>query len=354
MGRGRPVSWVVWFGVAAGWGCPAAPLPEDQYVIEVTRAARDERANRYGEASEGYERAAGSTADPAVARTAAYRAALAADQAGDGERALRLYLALADESPGTQEAGRALYDAGRLAERSGRVDEAIGHWRRLLREEPGSPMAEVAVRRLYQAFEERGELPAFGELVGEELGRGEERDVDLVSALRLYGGRGLAALGRPGEAQAELERGLERCTYPYCVFWDDLPWEGARIAREAGDARGAIEWIDRLLFWKEECWFFNGSFYSAYFDDAQRLKAELLRDELDDPAGAAAAFLELEGFTDSVQRDDGLFEAAELFLGRLGESERGCALLRELLEEYPDSNRRRAAEERLGRPPCIE
>ena len=125
-------------------------------MAAVTAAARDERANRYGEASEGYERAAGQTGDEVVGRTALYRAALTAEQAGESERAMGLYLALADGSPGTREAGRALYDAGRLAEREGRVDEALGHWRRLIREEPGSPMAEVAVRRLYQAYGERG------------------------------------------------------------------------------------------------------------------------------------------------------------------------------------------------------
>jgi tetratricopeptide (TPR) repeat protein len=339
-------------GVLAG--CPAAPLPEDQYVAAVTLAAREERSNRYGAASAGFERAAGLTADEQVARSALYRAAITAEQAGESVRAMGLYLAVAERGPGTQEAGRALYDAGRLAEEEGRVDEAIALWRRLIRDEPASAMAEVAVRWLYQVHEERGDGAGFEALVGEELGRGMERDVDLVSALLLWRARARAAQGRTREAEADLELALERCTYPYCVWWDDLPWEGAQIARDEGDYRGALEWIDRLLFWKEECWFFNGSFYSAYFDDAQRLKAELLRDELGDAAGAAAAFLDLEEFTDSVLRDDGLYEAAELFLGELGEPGRGCEALRDLVEDYPDSNRRRAAEERLGQPPCVE
>lgn len=335
-------------------GCPASPLPEDEYVREAAAAGRLERSNRYGEASEAYERAAGRTADEAVARSALYRAAITADQAGEADRAMGLYLSVAERWPGTQDAGRALYDAGRLAERSGREDEAIGLWRRLIRDEPSSAMAEVAVRRLYQAYEDRGDLAGFGALVEEELGRGMDRDADLVAALLLYRARSRAALDRPREAYADLDLALERCTYPYCVFWDDLPWEGARIARDAGEWELAIDWIDRLLYWKEECWFFNGSFYSAYFDDAQRLKAELLRDELGDAAGAAEAFLDLEEFTDSVLRDDGLFEAAKLYLGPLEDSGRGCGLLRDLLEEYPDSNHRRAAGEMLGRPPCAE
>jgi tetratricopeptide (TPR) repeat protein len=267
---------------------------------------------------------------------------------------MELYLAVADGAPGTQDAGRALHDAGRLAERLGRSDEAIALWRRLIRDEPSSAMAEVAVRRLQQAFGDRGDAAGFEAMVGEELGRGLDRDVDLVSALLLYRARTRAGQGRPGEAYLDLELALERCSYPYCVWWDDLPWEGAKIARDAGDFARAIEWIDRLQFWKEECWFFNGSFYSAYFDDAQRLKAELLRDELGDPEGSAQAFLDLEEFTDSTMSDDGLFEAAVLFLGPLGEADRGCETLRDLLAEYPDSNRRRAAEERLGQPPCVE
>ena len=208
------------------------------------------------------------------------------------------------------------------------------------------------MRWLSQIFGEREQLPALERLLAGEIAAAEGGDDDLLASLQLYRARTLVDLDRRSEAYAALEAGIAVCPYPTCAFWDDLPWAGVQFARDAGEFRTAIEWIDRLLFWKEECWTLGASFYSAYYDNAQQLKAELLRDELDEPEEAAEAFLELENFTESVLRDDGLYEAAQLFLDRLGEPERGCDVLRELLETYPDSNRRRDAQERLDRPPC--
>jgi len=330
-------------------GCPAAPLPEDPYVAEVTRAAREERANRYAEAANAYEHAATLTSDEMVARTAEYRAAQAAERAGELDRALAMYLALADEHPGTTEAGRGLYDAAMLTHELGRDDDAIGLFRRMIREEPDAALTEVAVRRLVQIYTEGERLPELERVLGEEIAAGGDREV--VAVLYYFRAQVRADLDRPREACADLESGLERCAYPYCSFWDDLPWQGARIARAAGDYAKAIEWLDRLLATKEECWF-NGSYYSAYYDDAQRMKAEILRDDLNEPEEAAKAFLELEDFTDSLLRDDGVYEAALVYLDRLSDAARGCAALRDLLENYPDSNHRTAAEERLARPPC--
>jgi hypothetical protein len=333
-------------------GCPAAPLPEDPYVAEVTRAARAERENRWSEAARAYEQAATLTADEAMVRSAQIRAAETLERAGEADEALRVYLALADEHPGTDEAGRGLYNAAQLERKRGREDEAIALYRRLLHQEPQFPLVEVAVRWLAQIYGDREQLAELVQLLAEELAAAEGGDDDLLAVLHLFRARTLVELDRRPEAYADLDAGIAVCPYPTCAFWDDLPWAGVKIAQDAGEFRTAIEWIDRLLFWKEECWTLGASFYSAYYDNAQLLKAELLRDELDEPQAAAAAFLELENFTESVLRDDGLYEAALLFLDRLGEPERGCDVLRGLLETYPDSNRRRAAQERLDRPPC--
>jgi tetratricopeptide (TPR) repeat protein len=330
-------------------GCPSAPLPEDPYVAEVTRAAREERADRYAEAANAYERAATLTSDEAVARTAEYRAAQAAERAGEPDRALAMYLALADEHPGTAEAGRGLYDAAMLTYRLGREEEAIGLFRRTMRQAPDAPLTEFAVRRMVQLYRDGERLSELERVLGEEIAAGS--DPDVVALLYLSLAQLHADLDRPREAYVDLENGLEGCTYPYCAFWDDLPWLGARIARTAADYAKAIEFLDRLLATKEECWIMGG-YYSAYYDDAQKMKAEILRDDLGEPEEAAEAFLELEDFTESVLRDDGVYEAALLYLDRLDEAERGCSALRDLLDDYPDSNRRTAAEERLARPPC--
>jgi tetratricopeptide (TPR) repeat protein len=315
----------------------------------VTRAAREERANRYAEAADAYERAASLTANEMVARSALYRSAQAAERAGQTDRALRLDLYLADEFPGTPEAGRGLYDAAALRHRLGDDDEAIRLYRRLVHDQPAAALAEVALRRLYQIHRDWGDLAAFDALLTEEIVHAG--DDPLVAPLLYYRALGRADLGRIRDALADLDDAVPRCPYPRCSFWDDLPWQAARIAYEAGDHRAAVGYLDRLLDHREECWF-NGSYYSVFYDDAQRMKAEILRDDLADPRAAADAFLELTDFTDSPLRDDGVYEAALIYLDRLDDAGRGCDMLRDLIADYPDSNRLRKARARLESPPC--
>ena len=235
-------------------GCPAAPLPEDPYVAEITRAARAERADRHTEAAEAYANAATLTQDQRVALTALYRAAQATEQAGDLEEALAMYIDLADRFPGTQEAGRCLYDAARLSRTLGRDDDAIALWLRQIRQEPDSALGDMAVRRLYQTYGDREDEAGFDALIAGELAAATERPVDLQAALYLFRARERADAGRDDDAYADIEAGLQGCLYPFCCYWDDLPWLGSQIALDAGEYRRAIAWLDRLLQWKEECW----------------------------------------------------------------------------------------------------
>lgn len=344
--RGAAALAVLWLATTA---CPVAPLPEDAYVEAVRQAARDERSNRYAAAADGYERAATLTGNAMVARTALYRAGQSAERAGESERALAIFARLADESPGTPEAGRSLHDAGRLLLRLGREEEATARWVRLVRQEPGNALVEVALRRLLHLFADRGETERLEGLLGTLLEEAGEHPVQV--GLRYFRAQARASLGRIDEALADIDAGRAACPYPDCSFWDDLPWEGAEIARAAGRPGAAVAYLEALQSFREEAWF-TGSYYSIYFDDARVLEAEIRLEDLQDPAGAAAAFLDLRRVRDTTLADDGLFRAAELFLDRLDQPERGCDLLRELLEDYPESNRRSAAGDRLGRPPC--
>lgn len=317
---------------------------------QVTAAARAERGDRHAEASALYEAGAAETADPAVARTALYRAAQAAERAGEAERALGIYRELYEGSPGTPEAGRALYDAGRLLQRTGREADGRALLWRLVRQEPACAVVEVGMRRLYQAYGDDGALASYEAALGAELAAAGDHPVGV--GLLYFRAHARNDLGRVDDALADLEEAHRRCPYPDCSFWDDVLWVAAQFALDADRPAAALAYLDRLLHCREEGWFFTGTFYSVFYDDAQILKGEILLDRLDDPEGAAAAFLGARDMSDSVLRDDGLFRAARVHIERLGDAERGCGMLRELLTAYPDSNRTRETNRLLARPPC--
>lgn len=330
-------------------GCSAAPLPEDAYAAAVTAAARAERADRFAEAADFYERAAGLTSDGMIARTALYRSAQAAQRAGQYDRALAGFFDLADRWPGTPEAGRGLYDAAQLLRRLGREEDAVDVFVRLIRREPGSAMTSVGVRRLLQIFEDRDDLAALDRILTAELEAATDREVRVV--LRYFRALGRADENRVDDALADLEAAGAECEYPDCSYWDDLPWRAAHVCRAARRFSCALDYLDRMLDLREESWL-NGSYYSNFYDDAQYLKGEILRADLGRPEEAAAVFLELEDFTDSTMCDDGLWAAALIYLDDLDDADRGCDILRDLMEDYPDSNLRRRAAARLDVAPC--
>ncbi len=342
-------------GVALlGWhvaACGAAPLPESAYVAAVTEAAAAERADRHAEAAAAYERAAGLTQDAVVARTALYRAAQAAERAGLRDRALAALLDIADRFPGAPEAGRALHDAARILRRAGDDDGAEALLVRLIRAEPRSSATSVGIRRLARIYGDRGDDEGLDVVLSREIAATTDRETRVVllyhRALCRHGS------GRIDDALADLDAAATDCPYPECSYWDDIPWQAATICRGAGRFDRALLYLDALLALREEAWL-NGSYYSIFHDDAQRAKAEILRDEMGKPEEAARAFLELEEFRDSVMRDDGLFAAAAIYLDVMGDPDRGCGALRDLLERYPDSNLRRRASERLGAAPCSD
>src|SRR5690606_10878366 len=112
-------------------------------------------------------------------------------------------------------------------------------------------------------------------------------------------------------------------------------WHGARLARQLGDARGAVARLEALLATREVA-FGAGSYFSVWLDDAQLELGRVLRDELGDIRGVLAAFARLpEHYPASILRDDALWEIA-LTWDRVGDRERTCAALAELAR-FPDS-----------------
>jgi tetratricopeptide (TPR) repeat protein len=117
---------------------------------------------------------------------------------------------------------------------------------------------------------------------------------------------------------------------------DDAWWRAANLSRAMHDPQGAVTRLRALLRTREVA-FGAGSYFSIWLDDAQLLLGQILRDDLHDPAGAAAAFRQLgKDYPDSILRDDAQIELAET-LAAMGDTKGSCDALAALGRQWPDS-----------------
>ena len=125
-------------------------------------------------------------------------------------------------------------------------------------------------------------------------------------------------------------------SYPDSGLRDDARWFAAQLSIQLGDPRGAVIRLRALLATREVA-FGVGSYFSVWLDDAQLLLGKLLRDELHDLPGAAAAFRQLpKDYPASILRDDALYELA-VTLDKMGDAAGRCRALSQLKHLEPDS-----------------
>jgi tetratricopeptide (TPR) repeat protein len=141
-------------------------------------------------------------------------------------------------------------------------------------------------------------------------------------------------LGNAAAARAIYDRiPLDHPTSGLC---DDARWHAARISRQLHDPEGAATRLRALLATREVA-FGTGSYFSIWLDDAQLELGKILRDDLHDLPGAAAAFRQLPAdYPASILRDDALYELA-VTLEQLDDHPGACAALARLAAEFADS-----------------
>jgi len=129
---------------------------------------------------------------------------------------------------------------------------------------------------------------------------------------------------------------------------DDARWHAARLSRALHDPAGAVTRLRALLATREVA-FGAGSYFSVWLDDAQLALGVILRDDLHDLRGAAAAFRELpKDYPASILRDDALYELA-VTLRQAGDRAGACAAVAALARSFADSKHLARARE-LGCP----
>lgn len=296
-------------------------------------AARAYGHGRYGEAAELWLAAASAAPRRRDADEARYRAAASFARGGRATDAARLYEELAADPEG-ERAARAAFERAELELDAGRVDAGIALRDRALRAFPDSGLAGRALRRQLAWHVERGGAAAalvYLDSLAAELGESELAEaIDYERA---------AHLERAGDREAALAAYLavaERFPYPFGVYWDDAIFHAAELEVALGRPRDAIEHLERMLD-EREAKPIAGSLERPRFGPARFLIAEILRDELQDPAAARREFLRLvDAHPTSRLRDDALWSAATLGAS-LGDAEGACRDARRLARDFPDS-----------------
>ncbi len=124
--------------------------------------------------------------------------------------------------------------------------------------------------------------------------------------------------------------------YPKSGMRDDARWHAARLSREIKDPKGAAQRLRALLATREVA-VGAGSYFSIWLDDAQLELGKVLRDDLQEYPGAAAAFRQLpKHYPASILKDDALYELA-VTLERAGDHDGACRTLVELAKLSPES-----------------
>lgn len=255
------------------------------------------------------------------------------ERAGRKQDAIKTYLAIPPRVPDDDTtAATATYRAGSLLLDAGRdVDAWTALWR-VVTDWPDEPIAGDALEKLLDDGRRRN-ARALADQMAKLLTPLAETQVgdNLVWAL--------ADLSEHELDNREAARALyDRIPldYPKSGMRDDARWHAARLSKELGDARGAVERLRALLATREVA-FGPGSYFSIWLDDAQLELGVVLRDDLKDYAGAMAAFRRLpEDYPASILRDDALYELAITQL-RAGDKPAACATRAKLAQEAPES-----------------
>jgi hypothetical protein len=253
--------------------------------------------------------------------------------AGRTEAAIATYLAIpARASDDAMIAATALYRGGELLLRDRQIAPAWTALWRVVTDHPDEPLAGDALRVLVTDGRAR-DARALADELGRLLTPLAETQVadNLLWSLADLTER---ELGNAAGARALYDR--IPVDHPASGMRDDARWHAARISRLLDDPRGAVERLRALLATREVARG-AGSYFSIWLDDAQLELGKVLRDDLHDLPGAAAAFRRLpRDYPASILRDDALYELA-VTLERMRDHAAACTALAQLTARFADS-----------------
>jgi len=255
------------------------------------------------------------------------------EHAGRTEPAIRTYLAIPARAAGDPAtAATAVYRAGELLLRDHQVTPAWTALWRVVTDYPDEPIAADALRALVTDGRRR-DARALADELGKLLTPLAETQIgdNLLWSLADLTEHDL---GNPEAARAIYDR--IPVDYPASGLRDDARWHAARISRLLHDPAGAAQRLRALLATREVA-IGAGSYFSIWLDDAQLELGKILRDDLHDLPGAAAAFRRLPSdYPASILRDDALYELA-VTLEQMQDHAGACVAVARLGKQFADS-----------------
>ena len=312
--------------------CHSAGDPN--YARAFGEAERAETAGRFTEAAAGFERAEGLAPNPREKNHAAYLSAAMLERAGDFPGASARLDRIAHSDPPTEHTSRALYDLADIRIGHGEADRGYADLASLIEKYPSSGMARHALARLAAHREETGgkkDTIAWLDGLGEHLGRTELGEtIAYQAAVRVQ------QAGDQAAARARFIAVADRWPYPFGATFDDSLYRASECDEALGHPQDAVADLERLLKERETASFLGTYQRPRYTQAAMRIGA-LYRDRLADRKKAREAFHRVYAdFTTSVERDNALWQEAELY--RIdGDADTACARLSTLVHDFPDS-----------------
>ena len=323
--------------------CSAPALP-----TELRQAYEHERAGDVEAALAAYRKAQGrctgaiSRLDREDCARALIGEAELLEREGRTAEAITAYAAIPEKSGGAPPpSAQGLFRAGRLAYDADRVPEAAGWLWRVVVEYPDEAFAADAIGYIVARTRSVDARATWARL--SELYPGLDHTAVADNLLWQLADLAEHELGDAAAARELYDR-IPR-DHPDSGLRDDARWHAARLSRAGGDARGAAERLRALLATREVA-LGAGSYFSIWLDDAQLELGRVLRDDLRDLGGAAAAFARLpRDYPASILIDDALDELAATELAR-GDVAAACKAADRLLAKDPDSRFADRARER--------
>ena len=289
---------------------------------------------------------------------------------------------IAAREPVSRRTGRAVYDAARIRlEVLGETDAAMEGFERVIREFPDDGLGTRALfhrlgefRPASVASDEGSDAsaesapdpePVEGAEEAEEAEEPTSPPIDAAGATafldELYPDVAETSLGDDvlkAKADIQLEAGdragaretFERIVrdhpYPQGHRWDDAIWALAEMDVEDGHPHVAIARLERMIE-RHDNTTIIGSYTQSTMPLAVLTMARIYRDEVGDYDAADRQFRRLpRRFPRSLLRDDAAYERGVMWLEQ-GERDRGCDILRDVVEDYEVGHARREAERRV-------